>query len=144
METKVLTVDEEASVSSAASIMSENNVGSLIATRDGKPVGIVTERDILRKVVVPCRDPRSTKVKDVMSKPLITGDPDMDIEYAAKLMVGKEIKRLPVLENGKLVGIVTFTDLVRSQPAVMKALEELIASKAIPRRFMKVLRKPRT
>jgi CBS domain-containing protein len=137
----VKTINGDESVSSAASIMSSFNIGSLIVLEGDRPIGIITERDILKKVVATCRDPRNTKVHEIMSKPLITGDPDMDLEYAAKYMVNKDIKRLPIVERGRLVGIVTFTDIVRAQPHVVEALERALTAATLPKRFEKILRK---
>lgn len=137
----VKTIDKGESVSSAASIMSTFNIGSLIVMENDKPVGIITERDILKKVVAPGRNPKATKVHEVMSRPLVVGDPDMDLEYAAKYMVSKDVKRLPIIERGKLVGIVTLTDIVRAQPLVVEALERALEAATLPRRFEKILRK---
>ena len=139
MHSPVLTIEADKAVHEAAHIMSVNNVGCLIVTTEGKPVGIVTERDILKKIVAPCRDPEAVKVSEIMSKPLITGEPDMDILYAARLMVRRNVKRLPVMDNGKLVGIVTLTDLIRAYPEIIEALE--IAVSELPRRFRKWFRK---
>lgn len=139
MSKPVITISEDRTVAEAAHLMSTNNIGCLIVVSDGKPVGIITERDILKKVVVPNKPPHSTKVSDVMSKPLITGSPDMDVVYAAKLMISRNIKRLPIVENGKLVGIVTFTDLIRSYPQLAESLESLLSE--MPNRFKKLLRK---
>jgi len=61
-----------------------------------------------------------------MSSPLVTGDPDMELEDSAKLMINKEIKRLPIVEEGRLVGIVTFTDLIKAQPQIVSTLERSI------------------
>jgi len=137
----VKTIDEDDTVMKAADLMSQYNIGCLVVVKNGKPTGIITERDLLRKVIVPCLDPRTTKVSKVMSKPLIYGDPDMDLVYAAKFMINHNIKRLPIIDKGRLVGIVTFTDILRTLPEVVKSLEEsLIVDKLHPR-FRKLLRK---
>lgn len=137
----VKTVEEDEPVVKAADLMCQHNIGCLVVTKDGKPVGMLTERDILKKVVVPCLDPRATRVSKVMSRPLITGDPDMDVVYAAKFMVSRDIKRLPIVDGGRLVGIVTFTDLMRAMPGLVKALEESLALERLHPRFRKLLRK---
>jgi len=139
MRSPVLTIDADEPVHKAAHVMSVNNIGCLVVTSGGKPVGIVTERDILKKVVAMCRNPEAVKVSEIMSKPLVTGEPDMDIVYAAKLMVGRNVKRLPVVENGKLVGIVTLTDLIRAYPQIVESLEAAVTE--LPKRFRKWLRK---
>ncbi|MCX8204527.1 MAG: CBS domain-containing protein [Candidatus Nezhaarchaeota archaeon] len=137
----VKTIEEDESVVKAADIMCQHSIGSLVVTKDGKPVGIVTERDLLKKVIVPCLDPRATKVSKVMTRPLITGDPDMDVVYAAKFMVSRGIKRLPIVEGGKLIGMVTLTDLLRAMPGLVKALEESLALEKLHPRFRKLFRK---
>ncbi|MEM0084100.1 MAG: CBS domain-containing protein [Candidatus Methanomethylicia archaeon] len=138
---EVKTIEEEETVMKAADIMSQYNIGCLVVTKDGKPTGIITERDLLKRVIVPCLDPRTTKVSKVMSKPLIYGDPDMDLVYAAKFMVNHNIKRLPIMDKGKLVGIVTFTDILRTLPEVVKDLEDLLVIGKLHPRFKKLLRR---
>jgi predicted transcriptional regulator len=76
-----------------------------------------------------------------MSSPLVTGDPDMELEDSAKLMINKEIKRLPIVEEGRLVGIVTFTDLIKAQPQIVSTLERSIGMDKMPRCFKKLMRK---
>jgi len=137
----VKVISEDETVIKAADIMSQHNIGCLVVVKDGKPVGIVTERDMLKKVIVPCLDPRTTKVSKIMSKPLIYGDPDMDIVYAAKYMINNNIKRLPIIDRGKLVGIVTLTDILRAFPGVVKALEESLIIDKLHPRFRKLLRR---
>ncbi|MCR6669647.1 MAG: CBS domain-containing protein [archaeon YNP-WB-040] len=137
----VKVIDEDETVVKAADIMSQYNIGCLVVVKDGKPVGIVTERDMLKRVIVPCLDPRTTKVSKVMSKPLIHGDPDMDLVYAAKFMINNNIKRLPIIDRGKLVGIVTLTDILRALPEVVKALEESLIIDKLHPRFRKLLKK---
>lgn len=138
----VITIRKNAKVSEAASAMCAHNIGSIVVVdREEKPVGIVTERDMLRKVVVTCKNPKAVDVTQIMSSPLVTGNPDMDLENAAKLMIKNEIKRLPIVEEGRLAGIATFTDLIRSQPQIVAALERSIGIDKLPRRFKKLMRK---
>lgn len=142
MTSPVISIRKNAKVSEAASAMCAHNIGSLvIVDSEEKPVGIVTERDMLRKVVVTCKNPKAVDVTQIMSSPLVTGNPDMDLEKAAKLMIKNEIKRLPIVEEGRLVGIATFTDLIRSQPQIVAALERSIGIDKLPRRFKKLMRK---
>jgi len=142
MTSPVISIRKNAKVSEAASAMCAHNIGSLvIVDSEEKPVGIVTERDMLRKVVVTCKNPKAVDVTQIMSSPLVTGNPDMDLENAAKLMIKNEIKRLPIVEEGRLIGIATFTDLIRSQPQIVAALERSIGIDKLPRRFKKLMRK---
>ena len=142
MTSPVITIRKNAKVSEAASAMCAHNIGSIIVVdSEEKPVGIITERDMIRKVVVTCKNPKAVDVTQIMSSPLVTGNPDMDLENVAKLMIKKEIKRLPIVEQGKLTGIATFTDLIRSQPQIVAILERSIGIDTLPRRFKKLMRK---
>ncbi|MEE9510211.1 MAG: CBS domain-containing protein [Candidatus Bathyarchaeia archaeon] len=142
MTSPVITIRKNAKVSETASAMCAHNIGSIIVVdHEEKPVGIVTERDMIRKVVVTCKNPKAMDVTQIMSSPLVTGSPDMDLENVAKLMIKNEIKRLPLVEEGKVVGIATFTDLIRSQPQIVASLERSIGIDKLPRRFKKLMRK---
>ena len=138
MVKNVLTVDEEASVKEAANIMNRFEIGSLIATRKGKPTGIITERDLLKRIISEGRDAKKTTVKEIMSSPLITISPDKDLERAAALMFEKKIKKLPVIEQKHLVGMVSLTDIARVQPMI-KVLQKLSATQQPPKNIQKVL-----
>jgi len=108
----LLTVDEEASVSSAAKLMRERERGSLVVTREGQPIGIVTERDMLKKVLADARDPRSLKVNEIMTSPVISIEHDRSLGQAIDLMSRRRLRRMLVTENGKLVGIFTQRDVL--------------------------------
>jgi len=113
MSKNVVTIDEDKSVFEAAELMSAKGIGSLVITRQEKPVGMVTERDFVRRVVAK-RGSFDTKVFDIMSKYLITVGPDISLKEASRLMSANKIHRLPVLKDGKLVGIVVASDFVRN------------------------------
>jgi signal-transduction protein with cAMP-binding, CBS, and nucleotidyltransferase domain len=87
-------------------------VGCLIVVSGEKPIGILTERDLVKKIVAKATDPQAVKVGDVMSSPLVTISPEASLRDAASLMLKSGVKRLPVTSNGRLVGIITDTDLV--------------------------------
>ncbi len=116
MSREVVTIAPEASMAEAAGIMGERHIGSLIVTKYDTPVGIVTERDLLSKVLALGKDLKEEKVEAVMSYPLITIGPTAKIKEAAQMMIQK--KALAVFDCGKLVGIVTASDLIRSLPDV--------------------------
>ena len=142
MASPVITMRSNAKVSEAASAMCAHNIGSLVVVdRNEKPIGIITERDMIRKVVVTSKNPKSVDVIQIMSSPLVMGDPNMGLEDSAKLMINKKIKRLPIVDQGKIVGIVTFTDLIRAQPQIVSTLERSIGIDKMPRRFKKLMRK---
>lgn len=140
MNANVVSIDSEATVKDAAGRMAQHEIGSLVVTEQGKPVGIVTERDLLSRVLAPGKNPEATRVRMVMSKPLVCGDPDMDAADAARFMVSKGIKKLPVTQGGRLIGIMTLTDLCAVQPDLSKIVEEEAKGK-LPKRFMKRLAK---
>jgi CBS domain-containing protein len=136
----VITIDSDASVMKAVKMMNENEIGCLIVTRRGKAVGIVTERDLLARVIAKSKNPKKTKVREIMTKPLISGQPEMDLEEATKLMFKMKIKKLPVVESeGKLAGLITLTDVARFQPQMIRILKKLSARTAPPKRMQKVV-----
>jgi len=106
--------------------MNKFEIGSLIVTNNGRPVGIITERDILAKIVEQRLDPEAVLARHIMSSPLITVDPNTPLEEAARIMAERQIKRLPVVEGGELVGIISSTDIVRASPTHISILEELL------------------
>jgi len=114
MKSPVITVDSESSVMEVAKVMARNHVGGLVVTIEGKPAAIVTERDILERVVATGADASRISVKRIMSKPLITVGRNLSIIEAIMLMRRKKIRRLPVLEKGRLIGIVTERDLLKA------------------------------
>jgi len=133
----VITVEEKATTKKAAELMNEHEIGCLIVVKKGKPAGIVTERDMLKRILLESRDPEKIRVNEIMSKPLIVGKPQMDIEDAVKLMFKRNIKKLPVTDKNHLVGLVTLTDLVRSEQ-IVKMLKKL-PSEETPKRMKKVV-----
>jgi len=110
---KVITIELDKTAKDAAKLMAEHSIGSLVIVSDGEPAGIVTERDLVRKVCA--KDIASSKVplSNVMSSPVIWAEPDVPIETAVQRMFNNKIRRLLVLEDGKLVGIVTVSDLAK-------------------------------
>jgi len=133
----VITVEETTTVKKAVELMNKHEIGCLIVMKRRKPAGIVTERDMLNRILLKSKNPEKIKVNEIMSKPLIVGKPQMDIEDAAKLMFKRNIKKLPVTDNDHLVGLVTLTDLVRSKQ-IIKLLKKLPA-KETPKRMKKVV-----
>jgi CBS domain-containing protein len=120
MTTKVLTITPEASVARAAKLMAKNSVGSIVVVKSRKPVGILTERDLLMKVLSADLKPSRIPVKRIMSSPVVTITPDTDIADAARIMARSNIRRLPVVEGGKLVGIITTMDIMRVSPELLE------------------------
>ncbi|MCP8321803.1 MAG: CBS domain-containing protein, partial [archaeon] len=94
--------------------MGEKHIGSLIVTSQGKPAGIFTERDLLSKIILKRLKLDEIKVKDYMSTPLTFINPEFDLKEAARIMTQLKIRRLPVIKNEKLVGILTSADIIRA------------------------------
>ncbi len=138
MVKEVITIDQGSTVKEAADVMNRFEIGCLIVTYDGKAVGIITERDLLRRVISQAKNSRRTRVSAVMSRPIIVVEPDMDLEEAARLMFKLRIKKLPVVENGQLKGLVTLSDLARFQPQMIRILKKLSKQMA-PKRMQKVV-----
>jgi len=111
MVSPVVTVDAETTIYEAAKIMGEKKIGSVVVTKDSKPIGIFTERDLLTKVIANGLDMRNTNVTIPMSSPLITVDEETSVKDAIILMAGRKIMRLPVVREEKLVGMVTGTEI---------------------------------
>ena len=113
MTKEVVTIDPNKSVFEAAELMSSEGLGCVIVVIKAFPVGIITERDIVRRIVAK-RASLDVKVTEVMTKTLITVDPDTSLKDAARVMSTNKIRRLIVLKNNKLVGIVVASDFVRN------------------------------
>jgi len=112
MKKEVITMDESNTIQDAAQKMTEANVGCVIITKNNDPVGIITERDYVRRIASEGR-PMSTTLSEVMSSPLIVTSPEETVWEAAEILRKKGIHKLPVQEGDKVVGIITATDLVK-------------------------------
>jgi CBS domain-containing protein len=137
MVTEVVTLEGDVSVKEAAEIMAQEDVSAVIVTIEGKANGILTERDILKRIVAEEKNSITTKVKEIMSSPLVTIEPKIDLEEAARLMFEKKIKNLPVVHENRLVGLVGLQDILKFQPEFLKILKQTMET---PRNIQKVLR----
>ena len=113
MTKHVVTIDENRTALEAAKIMTEKGISSLIVLKDQNPVGIVTERDFVKKICIKELKISHVKVNEVMSKIRTFADPDIPIEVAVQRMVNHKIRRLPIMETGQVIGIITVTDLAK-------------------------------
>jgi CBS domain-containing protein len=112
MTKAVVSIDVAATITDAAKMMEDTKIGAIVVTENNTPVGIVTDRDFAIKVVAHAYDP-TTPVKMIMSSPLYSIGPDESIRMIADFMYTRGIRKLPVIDNDKVIGIVTATDLVR-------------------------------
>jgi CBS domain-containing protein len=109
-----LTMDENTSAMDAARIMNREGIGCLIAVHHGEVVGILTERDLLKRIVEECMDPKQARVSEIMTKEVVVGSPDLQLVEATRLMFEKRIKKLPIVDKNGLVGLITLTDIARA------------------------------
>jgi CBS domain-containing protein len=113
MTKEIVMIEGSESTLEAARLMADRGISSLFVVKDGVPVGIVTERDFIKKVCAKGLDISQVNVEDIMSKILTTAEPETPIEVAVQRMVNHKIRRLPIIERGKIVGIITVTDLAK-------------------------------
>ncbi len=107
-----IVLEESSRVEDAVRAMRENGYGSIVVTRDGKPVGMLTERDVLYRVVAEGKDPKNTRIGEVMTTPLVTVTPDTKVSEAIAMMSKKGIRRLVVMSGEKIMGIISLITLV--------------------------------
>jgi CBS domain-containing protein len=114
MSSPVVSVLPTDSVFEAASRMMSHGVGAVVVESGGKPEGIVTERDLIKRVLMEGKDPKRVACREIMSRPLVTIDPEASILKAVTLMKEKEIRRIVVVKGGRMVGIVTEKELIKN------------------------------
>lgn len=126
MAKNVKTVKTDDTVHAAVQKMNKFDIGSVVVVSSGRPIGIITETNIMRRIVEPRMDPATVWAKDIMSSPLSTIDENTPLEEAAKIMVDKKITRLPVMKGDKLVGLISSTDILKASPTQLGILDELL------------------
>lgn len=109
----VVTIDRSATVYEAIERMVENNVGSIIVLDEGETAGIFTERDYLRRIVLRGRTSKDTQIGEVMTKDIVYVDPSFTVKQCLAIMTKQKIRHLPVLDDGKLIGVVSIGDCVK-------------------------------
>ena len=126
MSKDVKVVGPDSSVKEVVAAMNKFNIGSIVVVQSGRPVGVISERDILRRVVEPSLAPATLTARQVMTSPVITISETATLDEAARLMAKKNVRKLPVMNKEKLVGILTFTDIVNRVLTMLSILEELV------------------
>ena len=128
---ELITLEEDDTVVAASKKMAKNDVGSLVVTRRNEPVGVVTERDILKKVVAGERNPSTTRLSEIMSSPIKTIDHSARVGEAISMMVRSGVRRLAVVKDGKILGIVSQRGFVSRGSSEKVLLPELEAPEGI-------------
>lgn len=126
MENKVVFIEGSRTVADAIEVMADKNVWSLIVTRSDMPVGVLTERDVIRRCYSKGLNPSVTRLESVMSSPIITIEPDSSLGEAMTLMEQKNIRRVYVVERGKIIGRITQTGAFGRMLNVMMALSSVL------------------
>jgi CBS domain-containing protein len=126
----VFSVEPTEMVYRAIELMCEKNIGGLLIVENGKLVGIFTERDYARKLILKGKSSKDTQIKDLMTSNLVTVTPDTSIDDCMRVMTGRKIRHLPVLDKGELVGIISIGDVVHfvieEQKSIIEHLEHYI------------------
>ena len=118
MTTEVISVDSNVNIKDACNKFPDYKVGCLLVTDSDHLVGILTERDVISRIICEGRDPITTAVKDVMSKEIKTIGPLDDLEHALTMFKDHNIKKLPVVTDDEIVGIITITDVAYTRPGI--------------------------
>lgn len=124
MSRSPVTISPDDTVDRAAGVMRTRDIGSLIVVENGRPAGIVTERDIVTKVAAANLSPKAVKVRDIMTAPVVAIHPHEEVAEAARVMSDRKIRRLAVVEGGKLVGVITENDIIRIWPHLIEVTRE--------------------
>lgn len=124
MSASPVTVQPDVAVNEAAELMREHGIGSLVVVESGKPSGIVTERDIVTKVAAKDRRGSDVEVQEIMTTPVVAIRPEDEVVEAARIMSDRKIRRLAVVKDGRLIGILTENDIVRIWPHLIEVTRE--------------------
>jgi CBS domain-containing protein len=145
MTKKVATITEDANILAAAKMMSDNSISCVIVVKAKKPVGIITERDLIKRVIVKREDPGKIKVKDVMTAPVLSVPPESDLVPTGELMKKKKVRRFPVTnDKGELIGLVTQTDILEGIIKLVKHIDwKLVTMKISVEEYIEKLKDSR-
>ncbi|MDF2676477.1 MAG: yhcV [Bacillota bacterium] len=131
MTSDIASLNSSDSIQKAAKLMAQYNIGSVPICENKQVVGIVTDRDIALRSVADGKDVNQQKVGDIMTKDVVTGSPSMNVHEAAKLMSDKQIRRIPVVQNNSLVGMVSLGD-ISLQPQLQDNAEKALSNISLP------------
>jgi CBS domain-containing protein len=130
--TQVWSISPDATVYAGLTLMAEKNIGALLIVEEGRPVGVMSERDYARKIILEGRSSRDTRIGSIMTTRLVSVRPDDTVEHALALMTRERIRHLPVMDGERVLGIVSIGDLVKTtidhQQFTIEQLERYIAT----------------
>jgi len=129
MSSPVLSIDSDKPVFEAAKMMKQKKIGTLMVTLKSKPIGILTEKDVVVRLVAMGNDPKKIKVGQIMTAPLMVATADSDLNEIAKKMADRGVRRVPIVSKGKIVGIITERDILRNEPQLLDAMKEIIEAR---------------
>lgn len=131
MTKSVVSLNSEDSIERAAELMKEHNIGAVPVCQGNKVIGIITDRDIALRSVACGEDSKSQTVREIMSSNPVTGTQDMDVEDASRIMSERQIRRLPIVDNANLVGMISLGDIAVS-PNLNQEAEQALSSISEP------------
>lgn len=126
MNKAVITMDISSDIPAIAKEMVSRDAGSVIITENGMAMGIITERDFLKSIITKDRRPSEVQASKILSTPLVTVEPETSVVEASEIMLKANIKRLPVLKNGTIIGVISNTDILMVTPGLSTILKDLI------------------
>lgn len=136
MSNTVISISPDASVTSAAKLLTKHNIGSVpVISKDDKLRGIITDRDIITRCVASENSPDTMSVKDIMTRCVFGVSPNADIREATEIMSSEQIRRIPVVDDGKVVGMIALADMARSNAYQMEASKAL-SDISFPRKYL--------
>ena len=126
MTNPVIKIHPEETVAVAARMLEHNNIGAMpVCSRQGRLCGMVTDRDIVTRCLAAGKSPETTAVQEIMTTKIYVGRPDMEVSMASGLMGREQIRRLPIMETGKLCGMISLGDMARKEESSMEAGDAL-------------------
>lgn len=132
MSSPVITIDSKKNALEAARLMRKRRKGFLVVLEKNKPTGVISDSDIIDEIVLKGKKAASIKIESFMQEPIVTVDPNDDLLVASRKMKDNNIHRLPVVSNGKIVGLISLTDIARTSPEMVDLLEYRLKMKVAP------------
>jgi CBS domain-containing protein len=123
MVRRVIKMPADASAYEGVKLLNKNKIGCLVVVDNSQIVGILTKRDLLERVLEKCMNPEETKISEIMTRHVVVGKPDMELSEATRRMFENKVKKLPIIDGNRLVGIVTLTDIARATSMDKETIE---------------------